>query len=289
MGLGRVVGVLVVGMVVLAGCADDHPQGEPAPAPSTAPPLDTAADVTLQQYRADEVAHRIGIQVTNRTGAPIEIATARIVWPGLAPIEPTTIGYPVAPGVPVDLRVDYGAAVCSDPPQFEDALPTDPPTVEVTTTAGDTRRWPVVDERGVLARVHGLDCRRQALEHLVRVELGRSWTTNAEGDAVTGELILTRRNAEGPASLTGISGSVLINVDLAPGAATTLTGDTLAVPIVVTGAGRCEAHALADSKKTYDFQVTIAVDGADASISVSPDPADERTLFGPVEVTCGLR
>jgi hypothetical protein len=278
---------LAVGVALVAACADDHPAARDAAttAPAAAP---AGVEVTLQQYRADEVAHRIGIQVTNRGDATVDVATARLDWAGLHPIAPTTLDYPLVPGATVDLRVDYGDAACSDPPLVAEPLPTEPIAVEVVTAAGDTLRWPVDDVRGVLARVHGLDCRRQAVEHLVDVSIGRAWTANAAGDAVTGELILTRQHATGPATLTGISGSVLLNVDVAPGAATAMTGDSLAIPIVVTSARRCEAHALADSKKTYDFQVTVEVDGVDASISVGPDPADQPTVFEPVNVTCGL-
>jgi hypothetical protein len=286
---------LAAGMALVAACADDHPAargvatGTPAATSPTAPaPADGGVDVTLQQYRADEVAHRIGIQATNHGATTIDVATARLDWAGLHPIEPTALDYPLVPGATVDLRVDYGAAACSDPPLVAEPLPADPIMVEVVTAGGETLRWPVDDVRGVLARVHGLDCRRQAVEHLVGVRIGRDWTSNAAGDAVTGELILTRDNATGPVALTGISGSVLLNVDIAPGAPTELTGDSLAIPIVVTSARRCEAHALADSKKTYDFQVTLQIDGVDASISVGPDPADEPTVYEPVNVTCGL-
>jgi hypothetical protein len=293
----RLAAALLAGALLAGSCADDHPGGSaaesttstaPASAPPSALPLSAGVDVTLQQYRADEVAQQIGIQMTNRTDAVVEVATARIDWSGLARIEPTAVDYPVAPGVTVDVKVEYGDAVCSDPPQVTETVPPDPIVVEVVSAAGETLRWPVDDIRGVLARVHGLDCRRQAVEHLVAVEIGRTWMPNAAGDAVTGELILTRRNAAGPATLTGISGSVLLNVDVAPGAATELTGDALTIPIVVTSANRCEPHALADSKKTYEFQVTLEVDGVGASIAVGPDPADEPTVFEPVNVTCGL-
>jgi hypothetical protein len=292
----RLTTALLVAVPLVAACADDHAGGgvpsTPAAAASAAPSptvaVTSGVDVTLQQYRADEVARQIGIQVTNRTDAAIDVATARIDWAGLAPIEATDVDYPVAPGVTVDLKVEYGDAVCSDPPQVAETVPADPITVEVVTAAGEVLRWAVDDVRGVLARLHTLDCRRQAVEHLVAVEIGRTWTPNAAGDAVTGELILTRRHATGPALVTGLSGSVLLNVGVAPGAATELTGDTLTIPIVVTSANRCEPHALADSKKTYDFQVTIEVDGTEASISVGPDPADEPTVFEPVRVTCGL-
>lgn len=290
---GRLAIALIATTLLVASCADDHPGGGADPTSTSAEAtstvaLDPGVGVTLQQYRADEVAHQIGIQVTNHTAAAIDVATARIDWAGLAVIAPTPVDYPVAPGVTVDLKVDYGDAVCSDPPLVAEAVPTDPIVVEAVTAAGETLRWPVDDVRGVLARVHGLDCRRQAVEYLVGVEIGRTWTPNATGDAVTGELVLTRDHATGPATLTGISGSVLLNVDVAPGAETELAGDALTIPIVITSAHRCEPHALADSKKTYDFQVTIEIDGTDASISVSPDVADQPTVFEPVKVTCGL-
>lgn len=274
---------LVLAVLLVAACTDDHPGAAVPAAPSVA-----AVGVTLQQYRADEVAHRIALQVTSRSAAPIEIATARLDWPGLAPIAPTPMAYPLGPGVTVDLRVDYGDAVCGDPPGLSDTPPPDPIVAEVTTAAGETLRWPVDDVRGVLARVHALDCRRQAVEHLVGVSIGRTWVPSPSGDAVTGELVLTRQAAVGPVAITGISGSVLLNVDVATGSATEMDGDELAIPIVVTGAKRCEAHALADSKKTFDFQVTVQVDGADASISVGPDPGDQPIVYRPVEVTCGL-
>lgn len=295
---GRLAIALIAATLLATACAADDSDGvaestttsttaAPAPPPSTVP-LSPGVDVTLQQYRADEVAQQIGIQVTNRTDGVIEVATARIDWAGLAQIAATDVDYPVAPGVTVDLKVEYGDAVCSDPPLVAETLPPDPIAVEVVTAAGETLRWPVDDVRGVLARLHGLDCRRQAVEHLVAVEIGRTWTPSDAGDAVMGELTLSRRHATGAATLTGISGSVLLNVDIAPEAATELTGDTLTIPIVVTSANRCEPHALADSKKTYDFQVTIEVDGVDASISVTPDPADQPKVFEPVNVTCHL-
>jgi hypothetical protein len=304
-------------LVAVAGCASDD-QGTAATAPSApttaspaasapstsserppgdaAPPTDvlpTAApvpgiEVTLEQYRSDEVEHIMGVQVTNTGADPIDVSTVRLDWPGLQPIAPSTVGYTLSPGVRVDLPIDYGAAVCSDPPQFDEPLPNVPASVEVTTADGTTSSWPVDDTRGILTRVHWLDCRRQAVEHLVGVEVATTWTPNATGDAVTGEIVLTRGAATGSVSLTGVSGSVLLNVDLAPGAPTELDGDRLVVPIVVTSTGFCTGHALADSKKTYEWQLTFDIDGEEASISVTPAVADQPQVFQPVRVTCRL-
>lgn len=279
----RSVGVLLV-VALLGACTDDRA------APATTAPTAARDDVgvTLQQYRSDEVEHIMGVQVTNRSEGTIEVHSVQLDWPGLQPVDPRIVDYPLSPGVVVDLPIDYGDAVCDDPPAFVEPTPDAPVRVQVVTADGLHETWPVDDVRGVLARVHGLDCRRQAMEYRVDVTIGRSWTPSTSGDAVTGDLVLTRDHATGPVDLTGISGSVLLNVDVAAGTPTTMDGDRLSVPIVITSTGNCTGHALADSKKTFDFQVTVQVDGEEASISVGPDPADQQTVYRPVEVTCGL-
>ena len=62
----------------------------------------------------------------------------------------------------------------------------------------------------------------------------------------------------------------------------------LEVPIVVTGAGRCDGHALSDSKKTYVFQVQVQV-GDEEPVGVDlPIPDADRPLLNEIIVdTCG--
>lgn len=308
-------------MLVAAGaCSDDHavpaartrsvpagpaPSTTPASAMSTAPAPTTTvaptpatsivggeapagAEVTLQQYRSDEERHIMGVQVANRGDAVVRVATVQLDWPGLRAVAPSEIDTVIAPGVVVDLPIGYGDAVCDDLARFAQPPPEGPARALVVTPEGEHQVWPIDDVRGVLARVHGLDCRRQAMAHRVEVTFGRTWTPSGAGDAMTGELVLTRRHAEGPVELTGISGSVLLNVALAPGAPVTMDGDRLVIPILVTSTGNCTGHALADAKKIFDVQLTLDVGGEQASISVGPDPGDHQLLYRPVEVTCGL-
>jgi hypothetical protein len=68
-------------------------------------------------------------------------------------------------------------------------------------------------------------------------------------------LVVTRRDTFDAISVTGVDGSVLLFVNWIAPPPTLPTDDRqLEVPIVVTGAGRCDGHALSDSKKTYVFR-----------------------------------
>ena len=94
--------------------------------------------------------------------------------------------------------------------------------------------------------------------------------------------------------VTRLDGSVLLRVDpqdtnadpilrLAPGT------DSAELPIVIEQSGRCDAHALAESKKTYILPVEVSLDGERAIAYDLIIPVALRGRFGDmINQSCGV-
>jgi hypothetical protein len=247
----------------------------------------------LAQYREDEVAHRIEVRVANTGTSAVTVTSLALEWPGLAPV-PSQPDYTLRPGESATLPMDYSEATCSP---GRTSPPSTRPVVRIGfTDDGDERTVqlaPLPDE-GVLERIWTTDCRRQALDAAVDVTFGPIWTPTVVGGvpALRGTLELTRGTTAEPVSVASMSGSVLLDiapVTPAPTPPLTMaTGQSQAsVPVAVVTTGRCDGHALGESKKPYDFIFQITVGSAPPSpATLTAEPAVKPLMLRTIEAGC---
>lgn len=305
---------LAIATTLLFGCANDSAR---RPSPDAAPtttvvrttipiPTITLPDLTasnglaasIRQFREDEIAGVVQAELVREPGGAglVAVTSVQIEWPGFASVAPTERSVQVAPGQRVDLPTPLGSVVCATEvtPSFSTG------SVIVTTDPGDgttlTVRAPLLaDAQPALDNVWTKGCTRQRLLDRVGLAYDTPWLRSDPGGvpSATADLLITRRDTTEPISVTGVDGSVLLFVNPAaplPNPGSTVAADATAAttPIVVTGAGRCDGHALSDSKKTYVFQVLVQV-GDDAPVGIDlPVPDADRPLLNQVIVdTCG--
>lgn len=304
----RAASLLAALAVAAVGCRSTSAPsaGEAAPAVTTSLPADRfGLAATLEQYREDEVLGLIQIQVVNQSNRAVRLSDVRLVWPGLRDGGPGAAGQLINPGQIIDLPVPLGDAVCGEPPRAEDR----PPAAAAVATAlaswpeGGSERVqiPITDQRGVLARVFRPGCTRQSVSYTVSVSFDARWSeaTAADGAPVaSGVLRLHRERGDAEVTVTGLNGSVLLSIEAAPpvgdGAPEALVSLPAGQPeatlgVVVRQSGRCDPHALAESKHTFVLPVVLRVgDAAPVSIDVMPDDAAKAQLGRMINRACGV-
>ncbi len=236
---------------------------------------------SLQQWREDEVKGVFQVKLANTGTSALLVHTLSVEWSGFADAATSTPNYRVAAGDRIDLAVPVVEAQCSNPPRFDERTPT---ARAVAVVNGD-RRFAIIDTNGVLDRMYHTSCSRQAVLARVDLRFDDTWTdATVDGIPVLGgRLIVTPRNGE-QVTVTGVHGSVLLTLD----PVTDLTIHDGGVAIVLGRGGRCDPHALGESKKPFVFPVTLTIDGVVAGIDLSPDEAGKATMFAEVKRRCGL-
>lgn len=305
----RTVAALLVALVA-AGCANDRvpergvapPAEEPVrttrPWPTTTlPHLDGSLGLaaSVRQFRENEATGVLQIQLV---GGPdvagvLSVDSVRLEWPGFAPVAATAGPVLVVARQRVDVPTPLGAAVCDGPgtPPAGDGVVV--ATVRPEGGAPVEVRAPLLDEAQVtLDRVHGKACVRQAVDRAVGLEYAPDWSrSDPDGlPTATGTLVVTRRSAREPIAVTGLDGSVLLNVSAgAPLPAEVDGSGVLRLPIEVVASGRCDGHALGESKQTYTFQVLVRIGDDDPVGADVVIPTDRRgVLAAMISDTCTL-
>lgn len=287
-----------------ASCANDAPDEARAPTTPTTRvrPTTTLPDLSesfglaasIRQYREDEVAGVIQVQLVRAPGGDstdlLTVRSVQLAWPGFTPVAATARTVALAPGQRVDVPTPRGGAVCDGAtPSFSQGavlLEIDEPTGTRTVTA------PLLaDAQTALDNVHTKACAQQRVDQSVGVSFAPEWRRTDRGGVPTasGALVVTRRAGGGAIVVRGLDGSVLLVVDAATHLPASMGADetTLEVPVDVRASGRCDGHALGDSKKTYAFQVQLNVDGDLAvDTEVTVPEAERGVLSGVIADTC---
>ena len=187
------------------------------------------------------------------------------------------------PGVPVDLPVAYGPALCGTSTEGAPLADSPPPTAvlsaQVVLAGSGGPTVVVLDDSASLdlaQRLYTRSCRAQALEAAVGLTLAPTWTPTRRADGspgLAGTLVVALRVIGDPVRVVGLEGSVLMAFEPRTALPAPVPGDRLALPVVVGSSGRCDGHALGEAKKTYELTALIALGGADpAPVLVRPDP-----------------
>ena len=253
-----------VGTLLLGGCA-------------AAPDTDPALTVALEQSRDNENRHLLQVALTNDGGEPVEVVRLQLRSPAYSGVAPTVREDVLAPGRRLAFPIAYGAADCRR---------SGPATVVVGHRRDGVLRETELDvpaDDPLLGRLHDRECRLVALGRTA----GLSFTGwSRVGGAARAELVLTRRRGPEPVAVTAVDGSVIFTLRATGPLPLALSGPQVRVPVEATPT-RCDPHALAESKRTYEFSLAVAYgDGPPLTAAVRPDPADLPLLQQLVLDTC---
>ena len=277
---GRVVVVAAL-LLALAGCGSGDGTAAPAPALSG----------HLQQYREDEVAHVLQVELTNTGPSTVHVDTLRLGWPGLGGTEEAAPAYDLASGVTVALKVPYGDAVCTSTTR-----PAEPVTA-VVGIGGSAVTVPLAVDEELLARLWDADCQRQRILAAVGVAFGDTWTpmTVKGAPVLRGTLELTRGSSTTPVSVLDLDGSVLLTLDAAAPATSPLvtmptTATHASLRVDVGSTMTCTGHVLGESKKTYVFDVGLDLgDGKGrVDVTLTPDASAKPQMYDVITRACHL-
>ena len=271
-------------VVVLTSTADGRGSASvpspPAP-PSAAEAPTLVVDVEKPRYLVAE--RMVEVIVVNEGASPVRVEQIQLfgrLFKAQPPIAKDTL---LQPDERKDLKVGYGRVRCRR------QVPTSSePFVRLRVRASDGNqsraRLALPSPSPTLQRLHDTECGLLALGEAVQVRYGPGWTRAGRGyrDA-RGRLVLRRRASREPIVLTAVGGNVIFtvtaHVDDSPqrpqrdpqrpqrepqrALAILRPGDErLTVPVAVA-ASRCDAHAVADSKKTFLLPLWLRVGAAE--------------------------
>lgn len=284
--------LVALGMV-LAGCGSGEasPSGTattsaaPSPTPAAVPPAAAVPGIEAEavRLRTDEAAGgRLQVRVTDTGTAPFTVTAVAIDSPGFAPLPPTGVTAPYAPGQTTDLPTPFGAARCATAPEPAAALL----TVQRPGGAVEELRVPLTGD--TLARVHAEECAVEAVLEDVGIALS-DLTPTADGQRLSGAVLVTRRGGDEPVELTALARSVLLEPVLADPLPVTMRAedDELELPLAFELA-TCDPHVLAETKKPFVFPLTVVVgedDGVPVDLPV--DDGQRAALQALVDRVCG--
>ncbi len=298
--LGRLSLLILVAVVLLAGCGSGDDETGSATTTSRAAMTTTTRaaptgpiDAGIRQYREDEAAGVLQIQLHNVSQEAMRVTTLRLSWDGLEPSPDATPDYPLAPGVIVDLPTPLGRAVC----RAEESDPAAATAVVGVTHADGspgTLTAPVTDGFDVLDRVHTRLCNQQSVTDNYDIAFSDEFTPDPDAapPVATGTLTITRRpGGEGDDDEVVVErivdAGVLLNMTADSPVLTLAAGATTASGVVtVKSSGRCDAHALADSKTTYKFTAVMTIAGEERRIDLQVPESARLTLHDVIDRTC---
>ena len=278
-GLGRVVAV----GTLLAACG----QGASSPTvrPLTADPL---------QYRDDIATGQMQLQLTNHLEEQLQVAGVQFLWEGFDS-ELRTLDTLIGVGQRIDLPVSVRAPRCRiegttvlAPP------PTDSARVVLTLADGTTRTAEVTDADGTAIAIHHAGCERRMIESQVVIGFDDVRRDEIDGRPMTvAELTLDRVAATSTVRVVAAGNTIPFTLrfpDL-PAASPVLmelpSGREQSSARVRFSEGRCDAHAVAETKQPFRFVLQLDLgDGVDHSYVVQPDPAVQPEMLATVADGC---
>lgn len=239
------------------------------------------------QQRGDIADQRVQLRVTNTSGTPVTVTSARLTSAALDGVaggetaRPVTIG----PGRTTDLPVPLPAIQCSrDDAAAEAVLRVDGDRDFDATVAVD-------NPLSVLARLGATQCDRDAVASIARISATTVTPTGGgfanlvlsiepSGDAAAGRLEMV--------SLRGTPLLRFVGGTEAPIGLTVDGGDAPSKTSVSVTPIRCDAHAIAEDKVGTLFDLVARVDGREVVIPLprSQDVAGDLLAF--TAATCGL-
>lgn len=215
------------------------------------------------QYRDDVSADRLQLQVTNGLDVQLPLAAVQLRWAGFNSAE-TTLDAVIGVGQRVDLPVQPGPAQC----QIDGTSIGGPPTVDdaevvFTLTDGTTRSADVIDVDGTLEALFTSACRTTMVSQQITLEFVDVEQSTLEGRPVsTATLRLRREAAVGDVTVASAGDTIPFRLafpNQTPGEplVALAADDSVAEVPVQFLEGRCDAHAVAESKQPFRFVMQV--------------------------------
>ena len=278
---GVVCATAIAVIAAISACAGDPDAevtaGTPGATASAIPPPTVATVGTIHRQRTLEAERKVEVRVT-ATSEPRGIVTSvSMTSPYFSSSGTVPTNVLLIDGDESRLRVPLGAPVC---PAGEGETIA---TVEVRAKEGVTLAATQVRlSDAVLAEINAEECAAKVATDAAQPALSTAadaWVT--EGVEASTQVTLTRGPSDAAATLTGLSGNIIFTLEPAEGALpVTLAPEEESVTVPVTvRATRCDAHAFAESKKTYVFPAWIEVDGEEIAVEYTATGAVEDRLY----------
>jgi hypothetical protein len=292
--------VLVIGSLAAAASAAAASCSDSLQ-PSTAAPSTTEAELEIplgtlvavpQQNREDPAKGQFQVQIVNGTRERFDVTSVQFVWSGytteVVPRDSTVVG-----GQIIDFPVPFPGATCAGDgtiatmPSLDDAL------VLLGDPDGTLREVPVVDKWHLARSLYLDDCRRQRIDREVTIEWADLHEEQHDGRPVTaGVLRVTRGDASGEVRVEAVSGTIpysfeAIDTEIGETVAVLPEGrDRVEVPIRFVE-GRCDPHALAETKQPHEFVLQVDLgDGELLPHVVRPAAADVVPMRRTADAAC---
>ncbi len=260
---------LVLALVLATACgtdADEAVEGSTTSTTSTTSITSTTSGdavlaVEVERSRLFEQQRSLGVTVRNETDRAVVVDDVRFTAGpyDAVPATDRTVTVP-ADGGRVSFPVPFGPARCDSTDDV----------IEVRFRldgASATRQAPVSNQ---VRRAHARECATAAVRRAVRIDFAPDWEV-VGSRRVQGSLVVDPLDGH-DAEVTDVVTSIVF--------VTEVTDRSAAGPSLEVVAGRCDTHALIESKKTFTFVVSVAVDGAEpVPVEVVPAEGPARTAL----------
>jgi hypothetical protein len=285
--------VLSLVLIALVACTggDDGSGSPSAPSTNGARPAATSLRASLLQLRHEEGTTTVHLHLTNTGSEPVEIDSVRLGGPALTSAEATPVVDAARTIAPGELMTAPGAY---EPPNC--AAPDRPAVLAVALADGQTLQVPMdTDGQQLVSSLVGRDCGLRRIKESVRIRFLPDWRlrTVVGSPAMAGTLALDRRDgASGTLEVVGVRGSVLLDFELLRARQSfTLSPDDDAarLPVALRPAGRCDGHALGQSRQTFLLSVFVQQEGqAEQRLILTPAPDVQDRVLAMVSRACGV-
>jgi hypothetical protein len=257
------VACLLAGTVAAAGCAQ-----APSPVPDTSATAASDGPLSAQvtQFRRDQPLRRVQLRLHNAGSEPVALDAVRLDAPAFAALPDTPRTTRLPPGARVDVPVPYGEVDCAAPLEGADGAVA-VATLRIGDGAARQLRVPLGDAGGALARVRERECAVEELAATAELALSSEWPEARAADgrpALQPVLRVTRRTPSRRVVVDRAGGHVLFTVRARDGREPPLLvlepgQESAELPLEVVTT-RCDAHALAESKRTPLFLFAVGLD-----------------------------
>lgn len=240
------------------------------------------------QQRWHENTDRADVRVTNLGDQDIMVTGVGISWPGFPGDEVFPADATFSSGQTIDLAMTLPAPDCAAD---------ETTAVHALVEAAGRRQNLEVDGAGrrAITSIWRRECAEARLRAVADLTWGPTWrVVSHRGEPeLRGTLELTRRSGTVPVGITGLRGSVLLDLepvhDRTPMVQLSAAQDHAALPVLVGSNGRCDAHAVGGSTQTFLLRVNVQLGQAEPQqITMSPDKETQAAIMDVVRAACGV-
>ena len=248
--------------------AGTGPGAAPTTTTTTSPP--EGVDVRIERSRLFETRGQLNLLIANHGPDALGMETIQLRSPLFEAVTPDRRATELPPtGRTVSMPISFGAPRCGAPDGGGGAGHD-----VVVATRGGARSLPAE----LHPRVHALwrtACATVDVARAAHIGFAEDWTI-VDDVTMEGNLEVRLRQPGRVVEVDQLAGSVIFTLDaLAPASPLGRVDDdrpTIGIPVSVR-AGRCDPHALVESKRTYVFVVFLRLDGDDITVTVEPEVA----------------